>query len=724
MGTDSSTPNISSGIQVGSQIESAASKFRHYIQSVPTNGKAVAILVDELKRMSVFLDLQPFSGRSSLSEKDAYSLFSILNELGYRDISYHYKGNCFLTMKAVFRFTKVVLKIGWASNPPIESDPCLREAEFYLDIQGEYGKVYTPRYCPFDENSSSADVLAISIGLRTYSVSTTQMADCSLCEMLQEMAGRANFAPERTFMRDAINLLYQLLKLYQVVHHREYALIRNPNRLMMLCCRDGHGCHAVSRVDFQGISYALVVVSAAYSQKEGNVYHDTKLVAQGLECIDDSRSTNSTSSYRPFGLITGVKIAASFAERKELVRFGHTLAAENKVKIFSGHVSTRRRDLQLIAVTFIEILSGHVSHADFELDCSQALMHEERVDLDVAAYKLFTNIRSKAAWNKRLGVDNVIESQLPFAESNPMLYSAMPKEYKDLLKLLWRLQSSMDITATDALESAIFDGHKKQEAWRQDPWRQQDIPDWTLLPFQVTQNFWRRTIFPKCQHYYVKGGPYDVGESKVLHLKAVWLVYECVGEITGHNAWQRTVRLAECGSKGDIVAVYVCPLIFKSSPDFEYLDFRWTINIKSSDDWLFNGRTCGMFNPILAVEKQQVACYINSSKDKQGNNHRASLQHDFCRKCFGLPKGQNCSVFYPHNWDRKISKDRFLATPWLGTIAFKLTSDQPRYAELAHPYDWRKKDAEYHRKYMTQTSTDTQQQHKHFRIRSRNPEAR
>jgi hypothetical protein len=197
------------------------------------------------------------------------------------------------------------------------------------------------------------------------------------------------------------------------------------------------------------------------------------------------------------------------------------------------------------------------------------------------------------------------------------------------------------------------------------------------------------------------GGPYHAGGEKILQLKAVWLVYECVGDkITGHDEWQRTVRLAEDGSKDDVVAVYACPLIFKSSTDFEFLDARWTINIKSSDDWLFNGKTCGRFNPRLAVEKQQVACYINSSKDKQGRNYRASLQHDFCRKRFGLPKGQNCSIFYPHKWDRNISKDKFLKKPWLGTIAFKLTSDQQQYTELAHPYDWHKLDSAFHLKHM------------------------
>ena len=713
-----------SSIQVGAQLEPAGSKFTHYISSGTTNGKAKALLVDELRRMSIFSHLQPCSGRSFLTEQDACSLFSILDSLGYTNISYHHKGTTFLTMKAVFRFTEVVLKIGWAANPPFDSDPCIREAEFNLDIQGEYGKVYSARYYPYDERLSSADVLAIRIGSSTYSVSTTQMADCSLRAIFQDMAGKAKSSPVKCFIRDAKDLLYQVLKLYELVHHRGYALIRNPSRLMMLCCRDGHGCQAVSRVEFQGKSYALMVVSTAYSQKQGIVYIDAEPVTKGLDRIDGSsinRLNSGTSSNQPFSLITGVQIAASLAQRKELILLGHNLAAKSKVKISSGDVSARRRDLQLIAATFIEILSGHFAQEDSEFDCSQALRHEELVDLDDAAYKLFTTIHSKAARNKSLGVDNVNESQqeshLAFAEASPMGYLKMPNEYKDLLKLLWRLQSSMDITATGALESDIFRGRKEQESWLYDPWRQQDIPDWSLLPLHITQNFWRRTIFPKCQHYFVKGGPYDAGGGKVLQLKAVWLVYECVGEISGHDAWQRTVRLAENGNKGDIVAVYVCPLIFKSSLDSEYLDYRWTMNIKSSDDWLFNGKTCGMFNPHIAVEKQQVACYINSSKDKQGNNHRASWQHDFCRRIFGLPKGQNCSVFYPHNWGRNISKDKLLANPWLGTIAFKLTSKQGRYAELAYPYDWWKLDSEFHLKFMKQTSSEADQQHKHTRLR-------
>jgi hypothetical protein len=323
--------------------------------------------------------------------------------------------------------------------------------------------------------------------------------------------------------------------------------------------------------------------------------------------------------------------------------------------------------------------------------------------MDDEACELLSMINSRAEWKTKRQVNH---AQPPIETSNSALYSAIPLQYKELLKLLWRLKYAKDITATDALESDIFINHKDDESWCRDPWRQQDIPDWSLLPYLVTQNYWRRTIFPKCQHYFVKGGPYHAGGEKILHLTAVWLVYECVGEMkTGRDVWQRTVRLAVDGSKDDVVAVYACPLLFRSSSDFEFLDARWTINIKCSDDWLFNGRTCGRFNPRLAVERQQVACYINSSKDKQGRNYRASLQHDFCRKRFGLPKGQNCRLFYPHNWDRNISKDTFLTKPWLGTIAFQLTSDQPKYTELAHPYDWFKLDSAFRLKYMKQNTS-------------------
>jgi hypothetical protein len=645
--------------------------------------------------MCVFSHIHSVFGGSCLAESDACSLFSILNDLGYRDISFLHKGTCFLTMNAVFRFTRVVLKIGWASNPHFESDPCLREAEFYLDIQGEYGKIYLPRYCPYDEFSSSADVLSISIGSSTYFVSTIQMADCCLCEKLNEIAGMAQSVPELTVIREVIGLLYQVLKLYRMVHHRGYALMRDPKRLMLLYFHDGHGCQAVSRLEFKGKSYALVLGSAAYCQKQGFVYHSAEQVAMSSGNVNGRCTMNSSFTSPPSNssacILAGVKIAAFFSERKELVRFGNNSAETNKDQEISGF----RRDLQLIAETFIEILSGHISQGDSKLDCGQSLVQDDHAGLDNAAHALFAAI--------------CLRNGKQEAESNAMVYSRMPQEYKELLKLVCRLRYFKEITVTDALESEIFDSHKKEDAWRHDPWRHQDIPHWSMLPFIVAQNFWRRTIAPKCQHYYVKGGPYDIGEKKKpLQLKAVWLVYECVGDITGHDSWQRTVRLAESGSKNDIVAVYVCPLIFRSSSDFEFLDVRWTLNIKSSDDWLYNGRTCGMFNPHIAVERQQVAAYINSSKDMQSTNRKSSLQHDFCRKRYGLPKGQNCTVYYPHGWGRMISKDSFLAKPWLGTIAFKLTSDQPPYTELAHPYDWRKWDSEYHLKYMQQTSTDSE----------------
>ena len=378
----------------------------NYIQSGPTNEQGIAQIVHKLKEICVFTHIDSFCGRSCLAENDACSLFSVLDDLGYRDMSFLHKGTCFLTMKAVFRFTRVVLKIGWASNPPFEYDPCLREAEFYLDIQGEYGKVYLPRYCPYDEFSSSADVLAISIGSSTYYISTVQMADCSLCEKLSEMAGMAQSAPELPFICEVIGLLYQLLKLYRMVHRRGYAWMRDPRRLMMLCCQDGHGCQAVSRVEFQGKSYALVLGSAAYCQKEGFVYHDIEHVAQTGNFNDRwrmNRTITNTPSNRSASILSGVKIAALFAERKELIRFGHHSAETNKEQ----EISACRRDLQLIAETFIELLSGHISQVDTKIDCCQSLVQDEKAGLDDAAYALFATIRLRMASKKNLNVDKI-----------------------------------------------------------------------------------------------------------------------------------------------------------------------------------------------------------------------------------------------------------------------------------------------------------------------------
>jgi len=697
-------------------IEPAEAKFRNYLPHELAAESRIFQIVEGMKRQGVFSESHPCHSGSYITGSDALSLFSVLDELGYREINFLHKGSSFLIMNAVFRFSEVVLKIGRTTNPDLESDPTVREAEFYLDTQGEYGTMYRPRYYPYDQTSSSADVLAIGFGSKIYTIATIQRADCCLLDKLKEVAGEAQTTPGSRFIRDVIELLFQILKLYQEVHRKQIALIRDPKRLMLLNNQDGHGCKSVSTVNFQGKSYALVVVSAACTQKQGCVYHNTVCRGSEWACHDDINNVSkpvkasinkvlSSKISRPsVRVLTGFGIAAFFADKKELVRLGHNSDEKTEFKNHSADVSACRRDLLLIAAIFIEILAGHISQGDSNIDCPHSFVREQDFDMDAGACEIFAMIHSRAACNHRQDNDHV---QPPFANSNPAaVYPAMPLEYKELLKLLWRLKYSKDITATDALESEMFHSHKKEESWRNDPWRHQDIPDWSLLPDLVTQNYWRRTIFPKCQHYYVKGGPYDAGGEKVLQLKAVWLIYECVGDIiTGYDTWQRTVRLAENGEKGEVVAVYACPLVFRSSSDFEFLDGRWTIGIKSSDDWLFNGGTCGRFNPMIAVARQQVGCYINSSKDKQGNNHRASLQHDFCRKRIGLPKGQNCRVFYPHHWGRKISKDKFLAKPWLGTIAFKLTLKQPRYTELAYPYDWNKLESGFHLKYMKETST-------------------
>ena len=688
-------------------IQPAEAKFTNYIPHESGVKPRIFQIVEEIKRHGVFAENHPWPTRSYFTECDAWSLLSVLDELGYSEIKFLHKGNLFLTMQAVFRFSDVVIKLGLTSNPDLENDPCVREAEFFLDTQGEYVKMYRPRYQPYDQTSSSVDVLVIGFGSKTYTIASTQRAECSLLDKLNEISGEAQTIPCSMFIREVIELLFQILKLYQEVHLKNIALIRDPKRLMLLSKQEGHGCKSVSTVNFHGKSYALVVVSAAYTQKQRCVYHNTLLRDSESVCCDKISDMSKPVKdsidkvSRPFvRVLTGFGIAALFADKKELVRLGHNPLAK---KEFSADVSACRRDLQLIAATFIEVLAGRISQGDSDIDCSQPLVQEKDIDIEAGAGKIFAMIHSRALCNNKRDVDQV---HPPSAESNPAVSSAITLEYMELIKLIWRLMYSKDITASDALESEMFHSHKKEDSWRNDPWRQQDIPDWTLLPELVTQNYWRRSIFPKCQHYYVRGGPYNVGGGKELHLRAVWLVYECVGDIiTGNNAWQRTVRLAEQGNKGDVVAIYVCPLVCRSSSDFEFLDGRWTISIKSSDDWLFNGRTCGMFNPLVAVERQQVACYINSSKDKQGVNQRSSLQNDCYRKRFGLPKGQNCSIFYPHRWSRKISKDKFLANPWLGTIAFKLTSAQPRYAELAFPYDWNKMESGFHLKYMKETST-------------------
>jgi hypothetical protein len=329
------------------------------------------------------------------------------------------------------------------------------------------------------------------------------------------------------------------------------------------------------------------------------------------------------------------------------------------------------------------------------------------MNLDCVAHELFASV------HEHTGLQDELEFQLEDLESTELsiyslrcknasldMYMKMPQQYKELLELLWKLQSLKGFTAKAALESKIFESQRKVDALRLDPWRQSDVPNWNLLPYIVVQSFWRRTIIPRCQHYYVQGGPYPAGDNIVLELRAVWLIYECKGESTGYNSWQRTVRLAENGNKGDTVAVYVCPIVSSSAIDFQCRDCRWMMTIKNVDDGLFNGKTCGRFHPSIAIKRQQIGCYINSSKDKQNTNTVASLRHDLCRKSCGLSKGENCTVNYPHGWHQGMNIDEFESKPWLGTICFKLTLDQPMYTELAYSYDWYKRHKELHSHFM------------------------
>jgi hypothetical protein len=374
----------------------------------------------------------------------------------------------------------------------------------------------------------------------------------------------------------------------------------------------------------------------------------------------------------------------------------------------NGSVSYCRRDLQLLAATFIAVLKGEVYERGPETSHSLPVIIDQPVNLDCVAHELFASVHE----NSELQDDSVLEVEdtestelsihsLKFKNSTLDIYMNMPQQYRELLKLLWKLQSLKGFTAKTALESKIFESLKKLDALRLDPWRQSEVPNWNLLPYIVVQSLWRRTIIPRCQHYYVKGGPYHAGDNIVLELRAVWLIYERTLESTGNDSWQRTVRLAQHGNKGDTVGVYVCPIVTSSAIDFQCRDCRWMMTIKNVDDCLFNGKTCGKFNPLIAIERQQIGCYINSSKDKQNSNNVASLRHDLRRKSCGRSKGENCAINYPHGWHQGMNIDKFEKKPWLGTICFKLTLDQPMYTELAYSYDWYKRHRERQSHFMT-----------------------
>ena len=693
----------------------ALAKFQNYLPMDARFRHDFARLIKEMRAASVFVIENARPDCKYLSDSDASALFLVLDELGYQNLSFCHKGKTFLVMQGLFRFTEVVIKIAWIANSEFDKCPCAREADFYLDVLGEYGKIYRPRYSAFDENSSSADILSLQIGAYRFSVATTQKMEFLLTEKFKEIAFQAQCAPLCSCTSDITELLYQVLKVYREVHTRNIALLSDPRKLMLHVCQDGHGCSAVSRVNFNGQSCAIVVVSAAYYQKQGVLYHEIDCtINQGTGCSCHGHSDASCkshgsalsrtkfSSLQRAGLVSGFDISHFFAEQKDLSRIGSVLDEKQNITAVNHkrNVSAQRADLQLIAAVFLEILKGNLSLTDSKATCHINLVDEKYVDLDWAAFELFTRLHDNSCMTRpsitkeSKSSERFIAKKIDLSDSYQERYDKLQSKDKDLLKLLWRLQASENMTVTSALQNKLFESIQKYDELLDDPFRHNDVPDWNLIPYIIIQSFWRRTlsrnIIPRCQHYYVQGGPYCAGGDKVLQLKPVWLIYECIGEMTGYNAWQRTVRLAEDGEKSDLVGIYVAPIVFGFGPYINFLDTRWCFGIKSSENLAFNGKTCGFCNPKIAVERQQIGGYINSSKDRNGINHLDSSRCDLKRKSRGIPHGQNCHPFYVHGWGRRISMDTLLSKPWLCTVGFELKFKQPRYTELAYSYDWNK----------------------------------
>jgi hypothetical protein len=185
-----------------------------------------------------------------------------------------------------------------------------------------------------------------------------------------------------------------------------------------------------------------------------------------------------------------------------------------------------------------------------------------------------------------------------------------------------------------------------------------------------------QALSAKTQHYYVEGKTeimWGRGSSAVSkRLISVWLVYTLNPE--KGNLPYRSVRAAEPGKSGDLVALYD-ERLNRDPTMTKFLDVCYTLRIPNVGECPhMDGKGRALMDAPRRVQESKVGMYLNSTKNSAGK----------------VVKTVNCSRLWDPEWKGFGSGSGPCSVPDDARMGLVLIRDVKEYDELEYSYDWSK----------------------------------
>jgi hypothetical protein len=185
-----------------------------------------------------------------------------------------------------------------------------------------------------------------------------------------------------------------------------------------------------------------------------------------------------------------------------------------------------------------------------------------------------------------------------------------------------------------------------------------------------------QALSAKTQHYYVEGKTeimWGRGSSAVSkRLISVWLVYTLNPE--KGNLPYRSVRAAEPGTNGDLVALYD-ERLNRDPTMTKFLDVCYTLRIPNVGECPhMDGKGRALMDAPRRVQESKVGMYLNSTKNSAGK----------------VVKTVNCSRLWDPEWKGFGSGSGPCSVPDDARMGLVLIRDVKEYDELEYSYDWSK----------------------------------
>ena len=227
---------------------------------------------DELDSFVAAIDSLGILETQGVEQEEISSFLPVMSQLGYAQLKFVQgppTDSSHLTLAGQFRHSSVIIRINKSPNTArlAFQDIAHHDAYFLLKCSSEFGAVFTQTPVQTDENASPADVLHLKPQSGGhFSISNTLRGDfLAMKEFLVDLQASLG-APETPWhkpVEDFLDVLFQVLKLYDARHRKGFVLLIDPSRLMLWNFQDGQGSQAVPRLRFMGRSLALIVVTGS-----------------------------------------------------------------------------------------------------------------------------------------------------------------------------------------------------------------------------------------------------------------------------------------------------------------------------------------------------------------------------------------------------------------------------------------------------------------------------